>query len=42
MQMFEVLVGQFFEAIELYQSESDALLWLMPTRRTTTSPLTRH
>jgi hypothetical protein len=30
MRMFEVLVGRFFEAIEIFQTQSAALVWLMP------------
>jgi len=42
MQMFEVLVGRLFEAIEICQAESEALLWLMPKRRTNQTSLTAH
>ena len=34
MQMFEVLVGRFFDAIEIFQTESAALMWLMPKSKT--------
>ena len=30
MRMFEVLVGRFFEAIEIFRTQSAALVWLMP------------
>jgi hypothetical protein len=31
MQMFEVLVGRLFDAIEIFQTPSAALMWLVPT-----------
>ena len=42
MQMFEVLVGRLFEAIEMYQEEAEALLWLMPKRKADRTSLTHH
>ena len=42
MQMFEVLVGRHFEAIEIYQEESEALLWLMPKPRARRTDLRAH
>jgi hypothetical protein len=31
MQMFEVLVGRLFDAIEIFRTPSAALVWLVPT-----------
>jgi hypothetical protein len=42
MQMFEVLVGRLFEAMEICQAESEALLWLMPKPGTSKPSLTTH
>ena len=41
MQMFEVLVGRFFDAIEIFEADSEALLWLMPAPRASRT-LTPH
>jgi len=31
MEMFEVLAGRFFDAVEIFRTPPDALVWLMPT-----------
>ena len=31
MEMFEVLAGRFFDAIQIYRTPSAALAWLVPT-----------
>ena len=36
MQMFEVLVGRFFAAIEIFETPSAALSWLMPRTKART------
>jgi hypothetical protein len=31
MEMFEVLVGRFFDAVEIFRTPSAAMAWLVPT-----------
>jgi hypothetical protein len=37
MQMFEVLVGRFFDAIEIFRTPSAALVWLAPAPKASRS-----
>ncbi len=41
MQMFEVLAGRFFDAIEIFRTPLGALMWLVPTPKGTHT-LTTH
>ena len=41
MQMFEVLVGRLFDAIEIFRTPSAALVWLVPTPKASRT-LTTH
>jgi SpoIIAA-like len=40
MQMFEVLVGRLFDAIEIFRTPSAAVVWLVPTPPRASRPLT--
>ena len=41
MEMFQVLVGRFFDAVETFRTPSEAVVWLMPTPKGTRT-LTRQ
>jgi hypothetical protein len=41
MQMFEVLVGRFFDAIEIFRTPVSAVVWLVPTPKASRTFLTQ-
>ncbi len=42
MQMFEVLAGRLFDAIEIFRTPSDAVVWLVPPKPKASRRLQTH